>query len=56
MINVVKRQCISHVVSGASLGERLLSSVMEVKVEEKAAAAGPQNSLITSNNIKQKLR
>lgn len=41
MINAVKRQCISHVVSGASPEEELPSSVMEVEMEERAATGPP---------------
>lgn len=41
MINAVKRQCISHVVSGAAPAEELPPSVMEAEVEERAATGPP---------------
>lgn len=37
MINAVKRQFISHVVSGAAPEEELPSSVMDVEVKNQAA-------------------
>lgn len=51
MINAVKRQCISHVVSGAAPEEELPSSVTEVGVEENAATGPP----ILSHHNKQHL-
>lgn len=51
MINAVKRQCISHVVSGAAPEEELPSSVIEVEVEERAATGPP----ILSHHNKQNL-
>lgn len=51
MINAVKRQRISHVVSGAAPEEEQPSSVIEVEVEERAATGPP----ILSHHSKQHL-
>lgn len=44
MINAVKRQCISHVVSGAAPEEELPSSVTVLEVEDRAATGPPSLS------------